>query len=110
MKMGAGLAGVLGSENPVADGKMGPLQPLSAAYINDVWVRRSDCDVPDRLRRLSVKDGHPRAAVIGRLPNAAVDCANVEHIGLVRHARSGPRTAATKRADHPPVHLAEHFF
>ena len=62
-------------------------------------------DGADRLRRLVVEDRIPGAAVVVRLPDAAVDLPHVEDIGLAGHAGGGARPAAAERADHAPAHL-----
>ena len=76
------LAGVGGLVDAVAGREVGALQPFAAADVDDVRVRRRDRDRADRAGRLVVEDRRPGAAVVGRLPHAAVDGADVEHVRL----------------------------
>jgi hypothetical protein len=73
--MSPGLAGVGGFVDSVADRKIGAMQAFAAGDINDVGIGRSDGDGANRLRGLVVEDGRPGAAVVVRLPYAAVDLA-----------------------------------
>ena len=102
-----GPAGVGRLVDAVADGEVGPLQAFAAGDVDDVGIRGRDGDGPDRARRLVVEDGMPGAAVVGRLPDAAVADADVEDVGLGGHAGDGPRAAGAVRADRAPAHLAE---
>ena len=103
--MRPGFSGVAGFVNAVAHGKIGPRQTFAAPDINNVGIGRRHGNGSDRLRRFTVKDGIPRAAVIVRLPDAAVDRAHVKHIGLTRHAASCAGPAAARGADHAPAHF-----
>ena len=103
--MRPGLAGVGGFVDAVADRKIGPMQSLAAADINDVGIGRSNCDGADGLRGLVIEDGIPGAAVVVRLPDAAVHLADVKHIRLAGNSRGGAGAPATKRPDHAPVQI-----
>ncbi len=50
-----------------------------------------------------IEDGIPGAAVVVRLPDAAVHLADVENIGLAGYTGGGASAATAKRADHAPV-------
>ena len=92
------LAGVGGLVDAVADGEVRARQALAAPDVQDVRIGGRDGDPPDRSGRLVVEDRFPRAAGVGRLPDAAVDHADVEGVRLarmpaaafVRPARYGP--------------------
>ena len=85
-KVRPGFAGVGGLVNSVAHGEIRPLQTLAARHVDDVRIGRSDRDGANRLRRLIVKDRIPRAAVVSRLPNAAIHLPHVEDVRLARDA------------------------
>ena len=81
------------------------MQAFAAGDINDVGIRRCYGDGANRLRRFVIEDGRPGAAVVIRLPYAAVDLAYVEDIGLARDASCGAGAASAKRADHAPMEI-----
>ena len=99
------FAGVGGFVNAVADGEIGAGQTFAAGNINDVWIGGCDGDGADRLRGLVVEDGRPGAAVIVGLPDAAIHGADIENIGLARHAARGASASAARGADHAPAHF-----
>ena len=72
-------------------------------------IGRRDGDRADRAGRLVVEDRRPGAAVVGRLPDAAVDDADVERVRLAGDAveRLGP--AGAVRPDVAPAQLGEHL-
>ena len=88
----------------VADREIRTLQPLAAADVDDVGIGWRDRDRADRLRRLPVEERRPRQPVIGRLPDAAVVDADVEHVRLLRHAGRADRASAAVWADGAPAH------
>ena len=102
------LSGVGGFVDAVARREIGTLQPFAAAHVDDVRIGRRDGNRADRAGRLVVEDRRPDAAVVGRLPHAAVGGGDVEDVGLRRHAGGRLRPSAAMRADHPPPHLAVH--
>ena len=106
-QVGPGLPGVGGLVDAVARGQIRPLQSLAAPDVDDVRVRRREGDGADRPARLVVEDREPGAPVVGRLPDAAVDDADVEDVGLARDAGGGFGAAPAKGPDVAPVHLVE---
>ena len=74
-EMRPGFAGVGRLINAIADGEIGAMQSLAAAYINDVGVGGGHGDGADRLRRLGIEDRVPGAAVVVRFPDAAIHLA-----------------------------------
>src|SRR5438046_1115106 len=86
------------------------MQTLATADINDVGVGGSHGDGADRLRRLAIEDGVPSAAVVIRLPDAAIYLADIKHIGLSRDAAGGARAPAAKRANHAPLQVLVSIF
>ena len=106
-QMGPGLTGVGGLVDTVAGRQVGSLETLATSYIDDVRIRQGDGDGTDRAGGLVVEDRSPDAAVVGRLPDAAVDDADVEHVGLTGNPRCGLRATTPERPDHAPMHLVE---
>ncbi len=106
-EVGPGPAGVGRFVDAVADREVGPLEALTARDVDDVRVRGRDGDGPDRARRLVVEDGAPGAAVVGRLPDAAVANAHVEDVGLRWDAGYGPGAPGAVGPDRAPAHLGE---
>ena len=88
-----GAAGVGRSVDAVAHREVGALQPLAAADVDDVRIRRRHRDRADRLRRLVVEDGLPGAPVVVGPPDAAVADADVEDIRMRPARRPGPACA-----------------
>src|SRR5580692_2785315 len=84
------------------------MQPFAARDVNNIVIRRSNGDGPDRLTGLLVEDRRPGAAIVVRFPHPAIYRADVEKIRLVRYAGDRPRPAASKRPDHAPMHLLIH--
>ena len=102
-----GLARVGGFVDAVADGEVRALQAFAAGHINDVGVGGSHRDGADGTGGLAVEDRRPGAAVVVGFPDAAVDLAHVEQVGLAGHAGGGARAAATEGTDVPPTQIAE---
>ena len=92
-----------GFVDSVADRKIGPVQSFAAGDVDDVRIRRRDCNGADRLRGFVIEDGIPCAAVVVRLPHSAVHLSHVKHVGLAGHAGGGAGTSAAKGANHPPM-------
>src|SRR5580704_15281674 len=84
------------------------MQPFTARDVNNVVIRRSDGDGADRLTGLLVEDRRPGAAIVVRLPHAAIHRADIEKIRLVRYAGDRPRPASPKRPNHAPAHFLIH--
>ena len=91
----------------VARGEVGPLQPLAAADIDDVGIGGGDGDGADGAGGLVVEDGRPGAAVVVRLPDAAVADADVEDVRAVRDARGRLGPPSSVGADHAPAQLTQ---
>src|SRR5205085_4393962 len=85
--------------------KIGPLQTLAAANINDVWTGRRDSYITDRAGRLIIKDRHPCAAIIVCFPHTAVVYTSIEEIWLARHSHSANGAASSKWPDAAPLHI-----
>ena len=74
------------------------MEPFAAAHVDHVRIRRRHRHRADGAGGLVVEDGIPGAAVVVRLPDAAVVDADVEDVGLigtpaqptVRPPRNGP--------------------
>ena len=109
-EMGPGLAGIGRLVDAIADGKIGAVQSLAAAYINDVGVRRSDRDGSDRLGRLVIENRIPGAAVVVRFPDAAIHLGDIEHVGLAGHAGGRAGAPATEWTNHAPVQFLVSIF
>src|SRR5207302_1467603 len=72
------LACVRGFVNAVAHGQVGAMQALAAGYVDDVGIGGSDSDRSDRLSGFTIEDGIPGAAVVVRLPHAAIYLRHIE--------------------------------
>jgi hypothetical protein len=101
------LAGIGRFVDAVAGRQVRPRQTFAAADIDDVGIGRRYRDPSDGSGRLVVEDWLPRAAGIGSLPDAAIADADVEGVGLARHAGHRLRPSAAVRADRAPAHLGE---
>src|SRR6266851_4744459 len=101
------LAGVSGFIYAVANGEVRPVQTFTAADINNVGIRRCDCQGADGAGGLIVKDRLPCATVIVSLPDSAVANAYIEDAGLAGNAGDGARASATIGADGTPVQRLE---
>src|SRR6185312_5371534 len=106
-KMGPRLAGISGFVDAVPDREVRAVQPLAAADINNVGIRRRNGNRANGAGGLMVKDGLPCAAVIIRLPDASIADAYIEDVRLAGHAADGPRASATIRPDAAPLERAE---
>ena len=104
------LAGVGGLVDAVARREIGALKSFTAPDVDDVGIRRRDGDGANRAGRLVVEDGRPGTTKVVRLPDAAVDGADVEDVRLIRDADRGLGAARAMRADHAPAHLAVHVW
>src|SRR6185312_5898881 len=102
------LAAVGGLVDAVAGREIGTLKSLAAADVDDVGIRRRNRDGADRARRLVVEDRRPRASEVVRLPDTAVDRADVEDVWLIGNAHCGLGAAGPMRTDHAPAHLVVH--
>lgn len=87
----------------ITRGQIWPLQTLAATHIKDVRIGRRYRYRANRAGRLVIKYGKPGTAIVRRLPHAAVDYADVEHIGLVRDTSRGLGATGPMRADHAPT-------
>ena len=105
--MGPRLPRVGGLVDAVADREVRTRQAFAAADVQDVGIRRRDDDPADRAGRLVVEDRLPRAAGVGRLPDAAVDHADVERVRLAGMACRRLGAPGPVRADVPPLHVGE---
>src|SRR5256885_1503086 len=94
-------------EGPGAHREVRALQPFAAADVDDVGIGWGDRERADRAGRLAVEQRRPGAPIIRGPPYAAVVDADVEEVGLTRHARPRHRATTAKRADRPPVELVE---
>src|SRR5947209_4726492 len=83
------------------------MQPFAAAYVNHVGIRDRHRNRADGAGRLLVEDRYPGAAVVGRLPHAAITYADVKDVRLTGHSSGGLGASATERADRPPVEWLE---
>src|SRR5262249_8268209 len=99
------LAGIGGFVNSVADCKIRTLNTLSAANIDNVGIRRRDCNGANGLRWLVIKDRNPDLAVIGAFPYTAVDCRHIEDIGLAGYAGDRDGAPGAERAYAAPAQL-----
>ena len=88
----------------VAGGEVGPRDAFAAADVDHIGIGRRNGDGADRSGRLVVENRLPRAAVVVRHPDAAVDEAGVEDIRVPRHAGDGFRPPASVRTDRSPAH------
>ena len=106
-KVRPGLARVGRFVNAVADRQVRPMQPLTAADIDNIRVRRRYGNRADGAGGLVVKDRLPRATVVVGLPHSAIAHANVKHIRLAGHASDAAGASATVRANGAPVEGGE---
>src|SRR5579864_7721787 len=102
-EMRPGFAGVGGFVDAIADRKIGTVQSLSAGYVDNVWVRGSNGDGADGLRRFPIKNGIPGATVVVRLPDSPVYLTDVEQVGLAGNAGGGAGASAAEGPNHAPV-------
>ena len=98
--MRPGAPAVLGLVDAVADRQIGPLQAFAAADVEDVGIRGSHGNGADGSGWLRVERWRPRAAVIGGLPHATVDDADVEQVRPIGNAGGGLGASAAVRAYH----------
>ena len=95
-----GIAAVAGLVHAVADGKVGPLQALSAARIDDPRIAWRYRERADRAGWFSIEDRDPGPARVFTLPNAAVDRSDVKEIrsrARRRRSRRSVRRATGRR-------------
>src|SRR5258706_1225738 len=104
-EMSPGFTGGRRFVDSVAHRKIGAMEAFAAGDINDIGIRGSDGDGADRLGGFVVEDRVPGAAVIVRLPHAAVDLANVANIRLAGDAGGGTGATPAKGADHAPMEI-----
>jgi hypothetical protein len=102
-----GLARVGGFVDAVAHRQIGALQALAAGHVDDVRIGGRHRDGADGAGGLAIEDRRPGAAVVVGLPDAAVDLAHVEQVGLAGYAGRGARPPAAERADVAPVQILE---
>ncbi len=100
-----GESAVAGAVDAVADRQVRPAQPLAARHVDDGGVGGRDRDRADRLRLLLIEDRLPGAPGVAGLPDATVDRADVEDVGLRGDARHRPGAPAAQRADHAPAEI-----
>jgi hypothetical protein len=93
-EMRPGLSAVGRFVDPVTHGEVRPLEAFSAPHVEGVRVGRRHRKRSDRARGLSIENGLPGAASVGRLPDAAVVDADVEEI---RPARDSGRPDRSDR-------------
>jgi hypothetical protein len=104
-EMGPRFSGICRFVNSVTHRKVGARQSLATRYVNDVRIRGSHRNRPDRLRPLRVKNCGPRPPKIIRLPNATIYRPYIENIRLARHSTSGTRPPAARWPNHAPPQL-----
>src|SRR6185436_4289378 len=97
-----GAPAVRGLVGAVALRDVGAHVRLARADVEDARVGRGEGDGSDGPDGLAVEDRPPGAAGVGRLPDPAVDAAEVEVLALARHPRHREHAAAAERADEPP--------
>ena len=85
--VGPGLAGVRRFVDPVAIADVAPKIAFAGPDIDDVGIGRRDGHSPDGGDGLLVEDRLPGASGVVGLPDAAASRAEVEDVGLSRHAR-----------------------
>ena len=90
---------------PVSNRKVGTMQSLAAADVNDIGIGRSHGDGADGLRGLVIEDRVPRSAVVVRFPNSSVHRPDVKQIRLAGDAGCGAGAASPKGPDHAPVQI-----
>src|SRR5262249_50099241 len=101
------LPGVAGSVNAVTDGEVWTRQPFTATNVQNIGIRRRHGDPADRPGRLIVEDRLPRAAGVGRLPDAAVNHPDVKGVRLARVPGSSFRPTRAERTDVAPLQIGE---
>ena len=106
-EVGPAFAGVDGFVDAVADREVGALEAFAAGDVDKVGIGGGDGDGADGLGGLVVEDGEPGAAVVVGFPDAAVDLAGVEDVGLGGDARCGAGAAAAEGTDVAPVEVVE---
>jgi hypothetical protein len=79
------------------------MQPFSAADIDYVRVRNRNSDSTDRSCGLLIEEGRPGAAIVIRLPDAAVDYSYIEYIRMSRNSGGSLSATTSIRADSAPV-------
>jgi hypothetical protein len=104
------LARIRGLVDPVADGKVRPLQALAASDVQRVRARRCDGEGADRACGLVVENRRPHAPGVRRFPDAAVVRGDVEDVRVSGNAARGDGAPAAEGPDHPPAHLREERF
>src|SRR5262245_35462004 len=67
---------------------------LAGTNVDNIGIRRRDCDGADGARRLIVEDRLPRDAAVGRLPDTARRRADVIDRRIARHAARSAHAAA----------------
>ena len=80
---------------------------LARTDVENARVRGRDRERADRRDGLTVEDRLPGASGVPALPHAAADRAEVEVLGLSRHARDREHAPAAERAREAPVHVRE---
>ncbi len=93
--------------DPVASGKIGPLQSFAAGDVEDVRAGGGDRERPDAAGGLPVEDRRPGAPVIVAAPHASVHRADIEEARPLRDPRRRLGPAAAMRSDVPPIEILE---
>ena len=106
-QMRPSLACVGGFVDAVAYRQIGALQALAAGHVDDVGIGRRHRDGANGPGGLAIEDRRPGSSVVVGLPNAPVDLAHVEQIGLARYARGRAGPATPEGADVAPVQIME---
>jgi hypothetical protein len=88
--------------NAVAERETGTNVALAGSRINRLRIGGSHGQRPDRCYRLSIENRSPHRSGIGRLPNSAIDRAEIKGGGIARHAGHGHRASTAERADQAP--------
>ncbi len=105
-----GLAGVFRFPHTVAEGDIAAHGFFAAAHIDDVVVVLRHRHRADGAAEVTVGDVFPGLAAVFGAPHAAAHAAEIEEVGLARHAGYGRRTTAPKRPDAAPLHrLVQRF-
>ncbi len=86
------------------------MQAFAATHIQDVRIRGRDRNGADGLCGLLVKDWLPGPPGIVRLPDTAIDGANVKDVRVRWHAGHSACTAAAERPDHSPLQGSGELF
>ncbi len=102
-----GLSAVGGFVDSVARAESGANVGFAGAGIDDVGIRRRNFQCADRGDGLPIEYRLPGHAGVDRLPDAAVDRAEVKRGSVARHAGDCNGAAAAKRADQSPLQPAE---